>query len=370
MENLAAAFLGASILVTVATLVRWRWTPGLGLLCVLCLPVVGWCWAAWEYERGGITERENALWLFFVSLSLTGGYLFARRAWGRHDPPSRRQLAALLVEPVVVLASGLIWPDWWSGAFASGYGGTRIGWAFVLHSLWCVALILVACGLLLRRVERSHGQLRWLLLGSVGSAAFGVAVQLSTARLEQLAAVLFVLFDSLAFPELRKNPLSDVDESERDAVTGLLNRGALDRLVAAAVDRADSRHEPLSLVYVDIDKFKSFNDSYGHLTGDFVLKTIAERISHTAGPRNRVGRFGGDEFVVVAPDSTAEEASLLAQQIVAVCAVPVVRGELVLHPAVSAGVAAYAGGGPLALMDAADRAMYEIKRAGGNAATR
>jgi diguanylate cyclase (GGDEF)-like protein len=366
VETMAAVAFGGSVLLAVFNLIRWRWEPGLAWMLPLCLATVGWCWSAWEYERGDLSVRENALWLFCVSATLTGAYFFGRRAWGRHERPPVWQLVVLTVEPVFVLVSGLVAPGWWSTAFASGDEGPPVGWGYIVHSLWCVALILVASGLILRRLERSRGLLRWLLTGSIAAAALGVALQLTGEHAMEIAVVLFVLADTLAFPELARNPMSDIDETARDAVTGLLTRAALDRLVAAAVDRARSHHEALCLIYVDIDRFKDVNDSYGHLVGDAVLHTIAERMSRTTGSHNRVGRFGGDEFVVVVPDQTLVEATTLAHQLVAVCSVPIIHGELTITPAVSAGVAAYDGGTVTDLMDAADRAMYAAKRSGGN----
>ena len=106
--------------------------------------------------------------------------------------------------------------------------------------------------------------------------------------------------------------------AERDPLTGLYNRRAFhDQLDAQTIARtaADSVAKPFSLLMLDVDHFKSFNDTYGHQAGDAVLEWFAKLCEKTAGSQNPVFRYGGEEFIVIMPHGNAESAVRLAERI-------------------------------------------------------
>lgn len=159
--------------------------------------------------------------------------------------------------------------------------------------------------------------------------------------------------------------------SATDALTGLKNRGHFDRVFQSAVVRAFRFEEPLSLMVLDIDHFKKFNDTYGHLIGDDCLKMVAQCIrKFVTRPQDLAARYGGEEFVVLLPDTPANGANQVAERIRAEIertAFPV-SGDI-LHLTVSVGVCTASPARADATKDIfhwADEALYEAKGRGRN----
>ena len=152
--------------------------------------------------------------------------------------------------------------------------------------------------------------------------------------------------------------------SRRDPLTGLTNRRWLDEVLLLEVERARRYGAPLSVVMVDLDHFKAVNDSHGHTVGDQVLRGAAEALSGAARITDVVGRYGGEEFLLVLPNTELDEAVRMAERLrLAVRAMPVsFRDEPVTG---SFGVAAWAPDDSAAgLVERADEALYEAKRGG------
>lgn len=157
-------------------------------------------------------------------------------------------------------------------------------------------------------------------------------------------------------------------QATRDALTGVYNRGAALRRLDEELDRAIRECKPLSVLMMDIDHFKNVNDTYGHLVGDAVLKETVRRIQSSVRSYDVVGRFGGEEFVVILPNANGEIAVRVAERIrAAVSAQPVIHEAVSVSVTLSAGVAE-AGAAPAvdALIQAADEALYQAKRTGRN----
>lgn len=154
----------------------------------------------------------------------------------------------------------------------------------------------------------------------------------------------------------------------RDALTGLLNRRAFDALLAEEVDRARRLGHPLALVVLDLDHFKTINDTHGHPAGDAVLAAVGKVLEGEVRTIDRVARIGGEEFAVLLMETTGEEGFAVANRLVAaVRGRPVeVSGGVELTITVSAGVAGLPvyGEGEVAFMAAADRALYQAKNGG------
>lgn len=104
-----------------------------------------------------------------------------------------------------------------------------------------------------------------------------------------------------------------VDAADRDAVTGLFNHRAIHQRLDQQFDHALQLSHPLSVIMMDLDNFKLFNDTYGHPVGDQVLKRVAEALRQGCDKHDLIGRYGGDEFLIVLSDMTGQDAKLLAE---------------------------------------------------------
>jgi len=178
---------------------------------------------------------------------------------------------------------------------------------------------------------------------------------------------------------LSKNEISNLQqsleairaESLTDPLTGLGNRKYFDRMIATAVQDALATGEPLSLLMFDIDHFKSFNDSYGHLTGDQVLRLVGMSLKQTIKGQDITARYGGEEFAVVLPNTALRQALTVADHIRrAVMAKELKKkstGEILGRVTISVGVSMLKpGDDPDALIERADACLYAAKRNGRN----
>jgi diguanylate cyclase (GGDEF)-like protein len=163
-----------------------------------------------------------------------------------------------------------------------------------------------------------------------------------------------------------------VRASRTDAKTGLLSAFAWQQEAAVQVTRANRTRSPVAVAMVDIDHFKQVNDTYGHLAGDAVLAGVAAALSGGLREYDLAGRFGGEEFTLLLPDTDANEAMRVAERlrvILSRIAIPAQGGDgQDPHITVSIGVAALVPGisDLTELLAAADAALYRAKRAGRN----
>lgn len=170
---------------------------------------------------------------------------------------------------------------------------------------------------------------------------------------------------------LRESLQVSMELAVTDALTGLHNRRYLDSHLAALFDEAVLRGRQISILLMDIDRFKLINDSYGHDAGDEVLREFATRVrAHTRGI-DVVARFGGEEVVVLVPDTPLEVASAVAERIrerVETVPFPVHRGTRQIKVTVSIGVAARQTGDATGseVLKRADLALYRAKEEGRN----
>ena len=156
-------------------------------------------------------------------------------------------------------------------------------------------------------------------------------------------------------------------QARTDPLTGLLNRwAALSRLKDEEA-RAERQGTCLGIGIVDVDHFKKVNDRYGHLIGDKVLNAVAARIAVSIRPYDALGRFGGEEFIIVLPGSDRSETRMALERIRrAVCESPVQAEGRSIPVALSAGGASGRGAPATELIRAADQALYRAKRSGRN----
>jgi diguanylate cyclase len=160
-------------------------------------------------------------------------------------------------------------------------------------------------------------------------------------------------------------------ESLTDPLTGLGNRKYFDRSIDTAVRNALANGEPLSLLMFDIDHFKSFNDSYGHLTGDQVLRLVGMSLRQTIKGQDITARYGGEEFAVVLPNTGLRQALTVADHIRRAVMAKELRkkstGEILGRVTISVGVSMLKPGDDTdSLIERADACLYAAKRNGRN----
>jgi diguanylate cyclase (GGDEF)-like protein len=154
--------------------------------------------------------------------------------------------------------------------------------------------------------------------------------------------------------------------AEIDGLTGLANRRAYDSALDRLLTEARQTGRTVSLVLLDIDYFKSFNDRFGHLAGDDVLREVAAALCACSRRADLVARYGGEELAVLCPNTTLEQAVSVAEKLAREVRERPTLGASAGRVTVSAGVASSPAGvlDAEALFEAADRAMYEAKRRG------
>lgn len=207
----------------------------------------------------------------------------------------------------------------------------------------CVAALVAPATLVLRGAGQSRQDL------SVIAVACGLLFILAIARLAALVA------------DQRRLAITD-------ALTGLYTRRFFEAQLPVEIQRARRSGAPLAVIIVDIDRFKSINDRYGHPSGDAVLVEVASRLRASARAGDVLSRYGGEEFALLLPGATAEDLPGIAQRLrERVASTPIeVTGDTWVAVTVSIGVASYpdhsdVGGG---LIAAADRALYAAKAGG------
>jgi two-component system, cell cycle response regulator len=159
-------------------------------------------------------------------------------------------------------------------------------------------------------------------------------------------------------------------QSTHDALTGLWNRPAILRSLHAELARAEREALPLSVVMVDLDHFKAVNDTYGHQAGDTVLREVTTRMGEVIRPYDSLGRYGGEEFLLVLSGCDLRDTEALAERVRAhVCQTPVVVDAGPVTVTLSLGVAQWQMGRGMTAEDlirAADDALYAAKHRGRN----
>jgi diguanylate cyclase (GGDEF)-like protein len=158
-----------------------------------------------------------------------------------------------------------------------------------------------------------------------------------------------------------------------DELTGLANHGRFQELLGAEIEQVRRYHHPVALIMVDIDNFKSINDTYGHQQGDVVLKRVARVVADSSRDVDYPARYGGEEMALILPHTDIEGAYAIAERVrtaVEALRVPRKDEQGALRITASVGVAATTDGSKDALIADADAALYEAKRQGKNRTVR
>ncbi|HEY2030053.1 MAG TPA: GGDEF domain-containing protein, partial [Myxococcales bacterium] len=245
---------------------------------------------------------------------------------------------------------------------------------------FALARILIARRLLRASAGRPHLLLFAMsLLGfallTIGDAVFltlhGVPQDfLTRGRLQVftlLLSVLFVCSNGIFYLAMFGNAIAEQIQAQArlDFLTGTFNREGIQRALTMEIACHRRKHRPLSVLLIDLDEFKGINDSHGHAAGDDALLTVARTIQSVVREYDKLGRFGGDEFLLLLPETTAALALQTAARIRETLAAQPASAHALARLTLSIGVTQWVESDDIAsLLQRADRALYQTKRGG------
>ena len=236
--------------------------------------------------------------------------------------------------------------------------------AGIVHS---AVLLIVLEQNLLSRVESLNHKITQVTVSG------DLSLRLDAHGKDELSALAGTVNDMLTAIQKAKFELLQAQESlrfhaEHDSLTGVLNRRAIRDVLRRELARCRRENQSLGVMLADVDHFKSINDRYGHGAGDAALLTVVQRISASLRPYDLIGRYGGEEFLVIAPNCDLALTQRLAERIrEAVSGEGVELGNDNVPLTVSVGITlGTADSDPEFLVTVADSAMYQAKRNGRN----
>ena len=339
------------------------------------------------YTVPGVTRDFTTVWVLPIAMTLPPVYaavvpipMFLVMRWFVHRGVLHRAVFTAASMTLPYACASLIFHS-----IPSSFAGGSVGLG--LHAFtWAIAV--TACEIFAGRVQHffvagavklTNPQVKVWEMQWKREALQGLFVALDLGVLITLAVALSPAFVLLALPTVllvRRflvHPVL-VAQSRMDAKTGLLNVSTWEREAEIELSRSARTRQSLALAIMDIDHFKRVNDTYGHLVGDRVLRAVADTIKSQSRDYDKVGRFGGEEFVLLLAQADEDDACRIAERLrthVGDLAVPIDdRSEApVVQVTISIGVSALARGTKRDLADlltAADSALYRAKQAGRN----
>ncbi len=339
--------------VTDAEIARWQlFAPLIGLAALVSIAAI-----AWNAFRTADLSRQlqySGL-LLFVAFTLISSILELQGIWS-----DSHGLVALGRWTIPVATLGL-------AAFTFGHNSAEIkwtsdirdwrNWSFTSGAIpWGSAALLAAVSVFLFITDSDIGP----DVAIVSALCFALLIAQQTLQLKTKHAEVVELLQSSE--ELQR--IANID-----MLTGLPNRAALDQRLAEEFERAFRYEQPLSILFADIDRFKTVNDTLGHASGDRLLQEIANRLRSTARSIDFVARYGGEEFIVVAPGTWSADALILAERLrTAVEKIGNTEFAVLGGATISIGIAGYPEHAEelAAQLEQADKALYQAKASGRN----
>jgi diguanylate cyclase (GGDEF)-like protein len=336
---------------------------------------------------GGVTRDFSSIWVLPTAILLPPVYaaLVAIPIVGTLHIFVHRGVPHRMVFTAAGLSLSSVAASLAFHAFPLSFAGTAVGSRFHAFT-WCLAV--AACEILGGRVQHfmivgavklTNPKIRLFMAEFNRNNLQALFVEIDLGVLITLSVALSPALVVIALPSVllvRRFLIFPILEAQSrvDAKTGLLNVSTWESEAESELSRAVRTRNPMALALVDIDHFKLVNDTYGHLAGDRVLKGIADALTGQSRDYDRVGRFGGEEFVLLLAQTTGEDARNIAERLrgyVASLDIPTNDrpGAPTLRVTISIGVTALARGEAYELTDllaAADSAMYAAKQAGRN----
>ncbi len=372
MQNGRIATLGAQLVGVFATIILfWQYIPisilmlwAAGFFILLLLRSLQMSTAL--VERSYQTRPRRVYWYLLTGTALTGAIWAAIYIYAASRVPITMQYIFLLVivmitafslgysvmirEYFIVYVFASLWPiAWWS----------LVHYWDESNNLLIGLLLLAFCALLVSVSDTVYNSFRNM-------------ISLNWER-ETMAQELGDLTTSLRDRnrQLRDARRQLTDLANVDELTGLGNRRLINKVLQDEINRARRGNASLAVILLDVDYFKDYNDTYGHPAGDLVLKRLADVMQRaTSRAGEMVGRYGGEEFILVLPGATIESAERTAQrlqELVAMEAIPHEKSSLGAVITVSQGVVSAIPGADLTAADIikqADNALYKAKDQG------
>ena len=390
LRGYVAVIPAAAAAVTLFTAAQTSWHPAdqaRFLLLVLCGMISVASTPRIMYAFPGLTRDFSAIWVLPTAILLQPFYAAVVPIFFSitlnvfvHRGVLHRAVFSAAAQSLFYAAASAVFR-----LFPASIAGSHVGTG--PHALyWCLAVVAAEIVgsrghnfLILAAIKMSDPQARvWAtewdrdaLQALFVEIDLGVLITLAVAQSPTLVVISFptvlLVRRFLVYPIIRA-------QSRVDAKTGLLNVSTWEKEAETELSRAIRTHSPLALALVDIDHFKQVNDTHGHLVGDRVLKAIADALTGQSRDYDKVGRFGGEEFVLLLAQTVERDACKIAERLrnyVSALRVPVDdRPDApTLSVTVSVGVTALAPNESRELSDllaAADSAMYHAKQAGRN----
>lgn len=319
------------------------------------------CFIGYRFAVAAASPNPADVW----GLPVLGGYLAIAALWLWWRPrtqPRLEQTGFVLLALYLLAALGFQLLTHAGGA--QDLLGPRSYWLFFVYLLafvvWEARPALYACLTIIMSLTA-------LLVIALTTRVPVHPVPLDAFVQLLLASIAYVALHA-GFAQLRTQYVHMRDLAFTDALTGCFNRRRGNTLLDEARVQAQNRARPLSVILFDLDHFKRINDEYGHAVGDTTLQAVARAVRAQQGKRDQLCRWGGEEFLLICPERSIEEAQVLAERLRAHIAH--IRLGRDRHLSASFGIACHRRGDTLdTLLNRADHAMYRAKDNGRNCVT-